>query len=249
MARPKSNGPYAPLSATYYRDDLILAAGEQAELLFVRCLAFLADSASDGYITDRQMRLVVGMGMRNVPARCARLVELGLVTCIDGAYLVRSWGKWNKSTDEIGKHLKRDRERKQREVGANSARNPDGIQTDSSLLITTNQITTNQITTTPKGVVPRKRGTRISEQFIVTAEMREWAATRTPGVDVNSSTEKFVNYWRSKTRDATKLDWVATWHNWLISDLERVASKPTPEQRARATLALATDIDMREIEQ
>ena len=79
--------------------------------------------------------------------------------------------------------------------------------------------------------------------------MREWAANRTPGVDVNSSTEKFVNYWRSKTRDATKLDWVATWHNWLISDLERVASKPTPEQRARQTMALATDIDMKEIEQ
>ncbi|TFB96548.1 MULTISPECIES: hypothetical protein [unclassified Cryobacterium] len=147
MARPKSNGPYAPLSATYYRDDAILAAGEQAELLFVRCLAFLADSASDGYITDRQMRLVVGMGMRNVSGRCARLVELGLLTCIDDAYLVRGWLKWNKSTDEIGKYLKRDRERKSAVKGDNSARNDDGIRTDSAPQINTNQITTHQINT------------------------------------------------------------------------------------------------------
>ena len=153
MARPKSNGPYAPLSATYYRDDAILAAGEQAELLFVRCLAFLADAASDGYITELQMRHVVGMGMRNVPARCARLVELGLLTCVDDAYLVRGWLKWNKSTDEIGKHLKRDRERKSAEKGTNSARNDDGIQTDSSPQINTNHITTHQINTHTSSVL------------------------------------------------------------------------------------------------
>jgi hypothetical protein len=147
MARPKSNGPYAPLSATYYRDDAILAAGEQAELLFVRCLAFLADAASDGYITDRQMRLVVGMGMRNVSARCTRLVELGLLTCVDDAYLVRGWLKWNKSTDEIGKHLKRDRERKHAEKETNSARNDDGIPTDSSPQYTSIQINTDQVNT------------------------------------------------------------------------------------------------------
>ena len=58
--------------------------------------------------------------------------------------------------------------------------------------------------TTPKGVVPRKRGTRIPEPFMVTAEMRAWAAGRTPGVDVNTATEKFVNYWRAKASAATR---------------------------------------------
>jgi hypothetical protein len=99
-------------------------------------------------------------------------------------------------------------------------------------------------TTTPKGVVPRKRGTRIPEPFMVSREMRDWAEERTPGVNVNTSTEKFVNYWRATTRGATKNDWPATWRNWLISDFERLTTntKPTPEQRARQTLALATDL-------
>jgi hypothetical protein len=104
-------------------------------------------------------------------------------------------------------------------------------------------------TSTDVEVAPQKRGSRIPEPFIVTADMRAWAQTRTPGVDVDSATEKFANYWRAKTSGATKLDWRGTWDNWLISDFERSTTnrKPTPEQRARTTLSLATDIDMREL--
>jgi hypothetical protein len=72
---------------------------------------------------------------------------------------------------------------------------------------------------------PRKRGTRIPEPFVVTGEMRAWAATKTPGIDVDRTTVKFVNYWRAKTSQATKLDWRATWDNWLLSDYEKLPSK------------------------
>lgn len=96
---------------------------------------------------------------------------------------------------------------------------------------------------TPSGVTgggPRKRASRIPEPFVVTADMREWAAMRTPLVDVESSTERFVNHWRAKSgKDATKLDWPATWRNWLLRDQENLASrtKLTPTQRAMQTAA------------
>lgn len=63
---------------------------------------------------------------------------------------------------------------------------------------------------------------------------------RTPLVDVESSTERFVNHWRAKSgKDATKLDWPATWRNWLLRDQENLASrtKLTPTQRAMQTAA------------
>lgn len=89
--------------------------------------------------------------------------------------------------------------------------------------------------------VPRKRGSRIPDEFFVTADMRAWAAERTPLVDVDSSTERFVNHWRSKAgRDATKLDWLATWRNWLIRDQdERVnrGGRLSPMERAAQTAA------------
>lgn len=87
---------------------------------------------------------------------------------------------------------------------------------------------------------PRKRGTRIPDSFIVTADMRAWAAGRVPLVDVDSSTERFVNHWRAKAgRDATKLDWTATWRNWLIRDQDDRAAraKLTPTERAAQTVA------------
>jgi hypothetical protein len=68
-----------------------------------------------------------------------------------------------------------------------------------------------------------KRATRIPDQFIVNQAMRDWAAKTTPGVNVDNSTAKFVDHWRAKSgRDAAKLDWVATWRNWLRSDYDRV---------------------------
>lgn len=112
MPRPKSLGSFAPLSSTYYSDDAVLEAGERAELLYVRGLAFLSGSMSDGFITDRQVTAVVGAGMRDATARAKRLVEVGLWQKVDGGYVCRSWLKWNKSAAEIGRARKLDRDRK-----------------------------------------------------------------------------------------------------------------------------------------
>lgn len=87
--------------------------------------------------------------------------------------------------------------------------------------------------------VPRKRATRIPDPFIVTTDMREWATGRTPLVVVDDTTERFVNYWRAKAgKDATKLDWLATWQNWLLRDQDdRTNRKLTPTERAAQTVA------------
>lgn len=90
------------------------------------------------------------------------------------------------------------------------------------------------------------RGTRIAEPFIVTVEMRQWAAAETPLVDVDRSTRMFVDYWRAATgAKATKRDWLATWRNWLRRDQERAEQrggvKLSPADRAMATIALGAD--------
>lgn len=73
----------------------------------------------------------------------------------------------------------------------------------------------------PSVVVPPKRGTRIPDDFTVTGEMVEWARQRVPHVDGRLETEKFINFWQSKTRDATKLNWEKTWKNWMLNASDR----------------------------
>jgi hypothetical protein len=62
------------------------------------------------------------------------------------------------------------------------------------------------------------RGTRIPDTFMLTSEMRTYASEKRPDVDCPLETEKFVNHWRAATgRNATKLDWNATWRNWILN--------------------------------
>lgn len=147
MSRPKSKGAYTPLAANYYMDDAILEVGPDAELLFVRCLSFLASIPSDGFITDRQIKTIVGLGLRTVPKRLAALVAAGLLEVVEGGYVARSWLKWNKSTEQIGKLLAKDRQRKapkDGENGPNSARNPNSFRADSELQSRAEQSSTEQ---------------------------------------------------------------------------------------------------------
>lgn len=129
-AQVRRRGAYAPLAATYFMDDDVMEAGEEAELLYVRGLAFCAGNpASDGYITDKQVTRVIGAGMPQLAERVQALVSVGLWERLPGGYAVRSWLKWNKSAEELGRHRARDRDRK----SASDATEPgseDGAESD-----------------------------------------------------------------------------------------------------------------------
>lgn len=82
---------------------------------------------------------------------------------------------------------------------------------------------------------PASRATRLTSDFTVTPEMRSWAATSTPHVSVDKATEQFIDYWQSKAGNATKLDWVATWRNWMRREAEW--AKPVPEVEQEDAMA------------
>jgi hypothetical protein len=86
----------------------------------------------------------------------------------------------------------------------------------------------------------RERGTRLPDDFAVTAELVAWASENTPGIDGRYETAKFVDYWRGKTgQAATKLDWPGTWRNWMRKAHERAGpawrtpgARPTADDKA-----------------
>lgn len=121
----RRTGAYGKLLANYSEDDAVIEAGEKAELLFVRGIAFNSDSDQDGFITDAQVVRVVGAGFRDAAARAETLAKVGLWIREDGGYLVRSHTKINGTAAERGRRLRADRERKR--LRAESERNPDTI--------------------------------------------------------------------------------------------------------------------------
>lgn len=208
-------------------------------------------------LTDGRLPFHMLDELAGTKAQANALVACGLWADHPEGYVFVGWEKYQPTREKVEADRKREAERKasyrmsQRDTSGTPSGPPEGHQAESEHPDPTRPDPTH-ITTAKAVVAPRKRGTRIPEPFLVTPEMRQWATERTPGVDVNSATEKFVNHWRAATRNATKLDWLATWRNWLISDFDRSparSGKPTPEQRARQTMALAMDIDMKEIGQ
>jgi hypothetical protein len=91
-----------------------------------------------------------------------------------------------------------------------------------------------EVTTPP----PPKRATRCPEPFMLTAEMREWAAKL--GLDhdgVREATREFVDYWRGVPgARGTKLDWTATWRNSVRLWVRRTGSAVRSGSGASAVL-------------
>lgn len=79
---------------------------------------------------------------------------------------------------------------------------------------------------TPPTPAPEKRdksrGTRLPESFLVTDAMREWArAEGLSDVQIDRETAKFRDHWRAESgQRAVKLDWDASWKNWMRRALE-----------------------------
>lgn len=74
---------------------------------------------------------------------------------------------------------------------------------------------------------PAKRACRIPVDFTVTPDMIAWARANTPLVGA-AETAKFIDYWTARPgKDGLKLDWIATWRNWMRNAQQRAEAQAT----------------------
>lgn len=234
---------FARLDLDYADHPKIGQLSDAAFRAHIEMILYARKYMTDGIIPQRVAKRFAGEPLSELLANDAAnpsLVDLG-----DGTYRLHGYADMNETRAEI-EHRSRVNAENGRRGGLSKSRTAsrpakrlagDSPSDSSSEFVAETETETE---TPPKGGVPRKRGTRIPDSFIVSAAMREWAAERVPLVDVDTATERFVNHWRAKPgRDATKLDWVLTWRNWLIRDQEDRASrtKLTPTERAVQTVA------------
>ena len=77
----------------------------------------------------------------------------------------------------------------------------------------------------PSPAAPTKTGTRLPEDWTLPNEWRQWAEGERPDVDVEALGDSFRDFWVSKPgKDGRKLDWLATWRNWVRSQKTPVGS-------------------------
>lgn len=77
-----------------------------------------------------------------------------------------------------------------------------------------------------RGTKPNPRGERLPDDWRPPDDAIAWARQNHPTTDLKSETEKFRDYWRAQPgAKGRKLDWPATWRNWIRSAAER---RPQP---------------------
>jgi len=94
---------------------------------------------------------------------------------------------------------------------------------------------------------PKKTGQRLPKNWQPSKELRTWAMTERTDLDIKRVIDSFTDYWIAKTGStATKLDWDATFRNWVRNEKsnrsqqtgngQRQNSVRDREQRNRAEL-------------
>ena len=102
MNKASRRGTWAALSSRYYLDDKIIQVGVQAEVIYVRSLAFCAASATDGWLSVGQTSALC-RGVRGQRRAIVALTSAGLWEhdAQRGGYRVVNWLKWNYATEAI----------------------------------------------------------------------------------------------------------------------------------------------------
>lgn len=80
---------------------------------------------------------------------------------------------------------------------------------------------------TQKTTSASPRGTRLPEGWLPSDELKIWARDNAPGIGWVEH-EKFVDYFKSAPgQKGVKLDWPATWRNWMRRAAEQHGNRPT----------------------
>lgn len=103
---------YVPLDANYLRDPRIRRAGPDAELLYIRSLAYAKSGETDGMVYEFDLD-AIAVGLNKVQARVAALIREKAWEERDEGWFICGWFNWNESVAKL-----RDQKRKRAEGAA-----------------------------------------------------------------------------------------------------------------------------------
>ena len=100
MVATRTPSMYVPLDVNFMRDPRIRRAGPDAEILYVRALAYAKGGETDGMVYDYDLD-VIAVGLKGVPARVAALVREKAWEEREGGWFICGWFNWNEPVSKL----------------------------------------------------------------------------------------------------------------------------------------------------
>jgi hypothetical protein len=176
----------------------------------VLCLA----SHGDGTIpSDEDIAFALRIEMRKARKLLETLTTSGLIDVTETGRSPHNWNKRQYKSDVSTDRVKRFRNAKR-----NVSETPDETPPDTE---------TEQTKAIDKSIASAaKRGSRLPKDFKMPGDWLQWAMDERhwSADDTRVEAANFIDHWHAKPgKDAVKLDWEATWRNW-IRNSRRVAA-------------------------
>jgi len=95
--------------------------------------------------------------------------------------------------------------------------------------------THNTLPKTQDTVLKSQRGSRLANDWVLPNEWEYWSNKERPDLNAMQVADQFKDFWCAKPgKDGVKLDWAATWRNWVRN---QKAPKMNPAEIVRVTVA------------
>ncbi len=226
MEREDDGRVWVKIDDQFFDKRRMRAAGVAGRELFLAGLCYCAGNMTDGVIEKHVVPLLLAKA--EVPKRAvAKLVELGSWTDEGDTFVVKDYLEFNVSRAEWEATLERRREAGRRGADARWHGDSDGTPHGTSHNGSDGKPVADPTRPDPVATDvaphrPRKRGTRIPDEFEVTAEMQAWVEQDCPAVNWRFESAAFVDWAKSATgAKAVKVDWVRAWRNWMREQQRR----------------------------
>ena len=255
----KDDRLYAKFTLDFPESAKIKPLSDKAYRILTEMVFWSRRAMSDGFIPEGMFRTFGNSRARNELLQ--NDPERPSVQKVEGGYRLHDFEKHQSTRAEIEADRISAQERGRKGGKAKAANQQNAskpLATSSDLLgekasQTYPETQTETSTTDVVEKQARKRATRLTSSWQPDPDLRAWAATETPHVNPVAETQRFIDYWIAQPgQKGVKVDWPATWRNWMRRNEDDYTAKgtkrQTPEERLRATLALATDIDQKGIE-
>lgn len=184
----------------------VVQAGNSAIGLWVRAGSWSAQQLTDGFVPDA---MIPALGA--VLDDAQRLVDVGLWETVDGGYRFWQWTERQptRAQVEAERESARARMRRSRQAKRTSSQRSASDRADE------------------RSTGNKADGAPLPDGFPLTEQMKTWAASVVPDVNIEREHAQFCDYFRARIR-SREPDWNARWRRWMRDAQTRAEARPKP---------------------
>ena len=182
------------------------------------------------YLQERPLNAGISTVARQINMR---EYESEVKLVLEEFFLLTEEGWVNQRADKEISHYKAKVEQASRAGKASAERRSNARSTDVQL--TNNQEPITRVEAKPK----QSRGTRLPADWVPTEDQIDFCKTNRTDLSPQTTADRFRDYWSAQPgAKGLKLDWDATWRNWVRAERVQVAdktsgSRPSWDRRQR----------------